>query len=801
MADGTVVSVGVVFPRPYSDSSVEVMVDSDSDELDRVLAERLHALIVENPWFDGAAEFLAGHTGPPWPSPDDVGRWLDALRGVPGPVWHAETVRLPGGDQPDTDQDVTVGVLAWGEDSWDDVEVLADHDPSLLEARLAEAARDGLAERGIDGPNWPDGADARGAGAWLERLVEDQRFPVVQVRRTRLRPTPPAQAEPSVAPAARVLWDGPDSNMAQTLVGRGMAEVGRVTGPDHAGAAPDQLVEREFWVGAVWWDGHEPFDDPVFFSAETKQELERVVAGAIRAEFETRRVYDGQVGAFLDNHPGPADWDDPVGVSGWLDGLCVSTPGAAFVCQPVSARVVPGQDVVSVAAVVAGNPFDARIIADSDHDSLLRDVAGLVMERLVSPLPVSGAERFLDEWGHAPHGGEHLLGWLDAYRRDIGFPSVSIEEITIPTPVVPAQTEPVALAVSLAVAAEAEPSPPGMPVVVRAKDLWAGVVEHPDTTDGLQVWVGPDQDSVNAAVVRLVVDCLDPDSAFVASHRLDLGDPGSVKAWLDAYHNSGLPIIAEVRPVRDTTDLAGAGPVSVGAPAVGWGTDSTRADRPVVVGPGQVVIDTDRPFLWESLNQGGIPDLLASIIPDEPDPEDYPEGTPGGQAWEEALEEWMGQVLGIAADVAGLPELRERLDQLEYLRDRLARELASRPLPGEPQRCDFDAGCPALDGEYVDLAYRWAHQTWQRQFAKAALERDRRLHKLVTDTSAETQEQRLPAPTSGVEPPAGRDRVWPRPAPDAAVPVGVQAGPGARPGNRFPFTQPPSGSGGPGLGL
>ncbi|MDR1187548.1 MAG: hypothetical protein LBK95_08845 [Bifidobacteriaceae bacterium] len=168
-------------------------------------------------------------------------------------------------------------------------------------------------------------------------------------------------------------------------------------------------------------------------------------------------------------------------------------------------------------------------------------------------------------------------------------------------------------------------------------------------------------------------------------------------------------------------------------------------------GPGQAVIDTGRPAVWADLNSGGIPDRLIAALPDPPAPFGEPGSAKqvGGREWEAAMDDWREDVLDVAADISRVADLRDRVDQLEYLWDRLAREVAGHPLPAPPE-----------DRRLVGQ--------WLAQFADTAVERDRRLLNLVDTTrpdgspphTAPTVPARRPEPAQ--QPDTGTGRLAPR---------------------------------------
>ena len=236
----------------------------------------------------------------------------------------------------------------------------------------------------------------------------------------------------------------------------------------------------------------------------------------------------------------------------------------------------------------------------------------------------------------------------------------------------------------------------------------------------------------------------------------------SAPAWLDAYRTQA------------NHQVVGTGstflPATLTTPPALVDVRPPVPSNPVSPGPGQVLIDTRDPDMWAILNEGGIPDLLLRAFPPLPD-------TPAtGDMDPDVTQEWMGLCLDVATDIARLPDLRDRLDELEYFHDRVARLLVRSPLPREPQPSDYLATHPAFEGEYDTAAYQWDHTHWQQQFLDTAVARDSYLTRLVVSTN--------PADAAP-------------PTPQAPQPSQHPSGPPPRHG--FPFTPAPPTPGGPTL--
>lgn len=146
---------------------------------------------------------------------------------------------------------------------------------------------------------------------------------------------------------------------------------------------------------------------------------------------------------------------------------------------------------------------------------------------------------------------------------------------------------------------------------------------------------------------------------------------------------------------------------------------------------------------WEAFEGSGIPEIVARMFPPEPRPDAFalPDGGWDVDGFEDAHEQWRETCLHLAYSAARLPELLERLEELEQayqqraqvvaaerVRDAVIDLLERDPLPVEPVKDDYLVTvAAAYEGEYNDMQYRWDHSQWRSDFIATALRRDHTL--------------------------------------------------------------------------
>lgn len=175
---------------------------------------------------------------------------------------------------------------------------------------------------------------------------------------------------------------------------------------------------------------------------------------------------------------------------------------------------------------------------------------------------------------------------------------------------------------------------------------------------------------------------------------------------------------------------------------------STEPERPgthpePIPGPG-----------WEAFEGSGVPEIVARMFPPEPRQDAFalPDGGPDVDGFEDAHEQWRETCLQLAYAAARLPELLERLEDLEQahhqqtqvvdaerVRDAVIDLLKRDPLPVEPVKDDYLVTvAPAYEGEYNDMQYRWDHSQWRSDFISTALRRDHILRDALKDGGPRT---------------------------------------------------------------
>ena len=157
---------------------------------------------------------------------------------------------------------------------------------------------------------------------------------------------------------------------------------------------------------------------------------------------------------------------------------------------------------------------------------------------------------------------------------------------------------------------------------------------------------------------------------------------------------------------------------------------------------------------WESFEGSGVPEIVARMFPPEPRQDAFalPDGEPDAYGFEDAHEQWRETCLHLAYAAARLPELLERLEELEHshqqrehvvdaerVRDAVIDLLERDPLPEEPVKDDYLVTvAPAYEGEYNDMQYRWDHSQWRSDFTATALRRDHTLRDALKEGGPRT---------------------------------------------------------------
>jgi hypothetical protein len=437
---------------------------------------------------------------------------------------------------------------------------------------------------------------------------------------------------------------------------------------------------------------------------------------------------------------------------------------------PVAVEADPAmssQPPTVVAGVIRWDEESApSVVLGTDVAGVRREVAGLLAGQGRGGRFDDDVAEFLATHGH-PAGLDdtQLQAWLGAFHEAVMVPEAFVRSGVL----LPLSVGEGAVGLGLA-----EP--------VRG-EVVVGVVRWGDGFGWAETVVGQSVDEVLRGVAGRVWADLQTPLLDPADELARLGDPAGlpieeIRVWLDQVDSIASSPEVDIHEhvstewLKKTTDTALSKALRDPAP-------KSQA------GEGQVVIDTERAADWAVLNEGGIPDMLINAFPPLPaDPND-----------DELTQEWMDECLDLAVKVSGLLERLDRLDTLEYLHDRLTRHLAGHSLPPEPQTADFRSSRGGFAGEFDDVAYRWQHRQWQRDFNTAARETQRFVAKLIRTTAPQ---QGAPEP-SRIESVTSNDV---RERPQVMVSVGFAVDGRTIPlTGGFPFTQPQqSGSGGLSLG-
>jgi hypothetical protein len=143
------------------------------------------------------------------------------------------------------------------------------------------------------------------------------------------------------------------------------------------------------------------------------------------------------------------------------------------------------------------------------------------------------------------------------------------------------------------------------------------------------------------------------------------------------------------------------------------------------------------PEIWESLSEGGIPEILAEMFPPEPDPTDYqtPSGSLDEVAYDEACDVWRERCLSVAVTAARLPDLLERVERAERVRDGLLDVMERHTLPPLPEYLQFRNE----QGEVDNAGYRAAVHDWEQECLDTLLAQSDALEQLRDAGGPRTQ--------------------------------------------------------------
>ncbi len=230
----------------------------------------------------------------------------------------------------------------------------------------------------------------------------------------------------------------------------------------------------------------------------------------------------------------------------------------------------------------------------------------------------------------------------------------------------------------------------------------------------------------------------DPTAQDVTHHHMTVEFDILASTWLEASDYLARALLDTLAP--DEPDVAGDGPTrprvrEANVPKVqNWILAPTPRPAP------------DRSAGREWLEESRILDVLAEMFPPEPSTEAFTraDGSLDLDELERARRQWSDQCATLAVQAAQLPELLERLERTEGLRDDLVDVLERFPLPVKPNRDDYlVTSTPAYDGEIDVAPYAWDLRSWRARFDDAVEQREHALRALVA--GAGTRSPYLPA--------------------------------------------------------
>lgn len=144
---------------------------------------------------------------------------------------------------------------------------------------------------------------------------------------------------------------------------------------------------------------------------------------------------------------------------------------------------------------------------------------------------------------------------------------------------------------------------------------------------------------------------------------------------------------------------------------------------------------------WEPFDGSGIPEIVAEMFPPEPAAGDFrfPDSTPDREGFEDAHERWRDECLSLAVQASRLPEMLERVERAERVRDGLVDLLEREQLPVQPAKEDYLVTvAPSFEGEYEDTRFRSDHAQWRSDFTSTALRREHALQGLLAEGGPRT---------------------------------------------------------------
>ncbi|MDR2566364.1 MAG: hypothetical protein LBC97_10000 [Bifidobacteriaceae bacterium] len=524
-------AVGAVFWRPdHTSEYPQVMADWDGDRLDKEVATVLFNTIADSPGYDEARAFIDRSPKPhQWHEPADVEHWLEALAmDVPGPAFHRDTVLVQA--DAETAHDVTVAVIRWGEDVWDETQVIGGLDPNLVERELAETIQQRIIgadtnagyDAFLDVHGQPDLGDPNAVSRWLIAASRELPFPVFTTHHATV---------------------DPDSAFAQRSPAPTLASESAGTEASSERPAVQETVATTAWVGAIFRDPDDDFAAE-FVVGRSEPEVARKVAARLHEAMVSDSGFE-RTSTFTERHTRPAEWSGDCDVSDWLLAVETERPGPAFALEEVTVEQAdPANPERLFLAAVAqtGSVWNARLLAEANREALERRIAVLLHERLDGPFQTPEQRQFAEEHGNPEKlpGPAAVTAWLRAHRwvlRDQGF---DIGQEWLP-PLPPASaTETMTARTTVDSGPEAAATAPETDGTVTVGVIWW------DLDGGVppEIIVGVDRAAVESSVATRLWEEMHDSPAFDVGDLFDaLGDPTGMDAqgvtrWLDGYQQA-----------------------------------------------------------------------------------------------------------------------------------------------------------------------------------------------------------------------------------------------------------------------
>lgn len=145
----------------------------------------------------------------------------------------------------------------------------------------------------------------------------------------------------------------------------------------------------------------------------------------------------------------------------------------------------------------------------------------------------------------------------------------------------------------------------------------------------------------------------------------------------------------------------------------------------------------DEEFLLAPFAGSGIPEIVAEMFPPEPHPDQYrlPDGSVDQDGFEDAHEQWRDECLSLAVTASRLPQLQERLERAERVRDGLQDVMERHTIAPRPDPLHFRH---ASDAGIDEDAYRRVLTEWEQDALTTLLMQNEALETLRESGGART---------------------------------------------------------------